>query len=185
MMQSLNRFSQSRAAWLLLSLTAFILELIALYFQHVLMLNPCVLCIYQRCALYGVISAGLVGAIMPGTWLRFAGLTIWLYSSWQGLLLAMKHTDIQLHPSPFVTCDFCVNFPTWLPLDKWLPSMFSPTGDCALRQWHLLSLEMPQWMIIIFSAYLLVAAIILLAQYFPSRKRNLFPAKRYKSIAPH
>ncbi|OIV45968.1 disulfide bond formation protein B [Sodalis sp. TME1] len=174
MMQSLNRCSKNRAAWLLLALTAFALELVALYFQHVLLLKLCVLCIYQRCALYGVVAAGLVGAIAPATPLRFAGLAIWLYSAWQGLLLAMKHTDIQLHPSPFVTCDFFVSFPAWLPLDKWLPSVFSASGDCAVRQWHFLSLEMPQWMIVIFGAYLAVAAIILLAQFFPPRKRDLF-----------
>ncbi|KYP97337.1 disulfide bond formation protein B, partial [Sodalis-like endosymbiont of Proechinophthirus fluctus] len=37
-----------------------------------------------------------------------------------------------------------------------------------------LSLEMPQWMIVIFGACLVVAAIILLAQFFPPRKRDLF-----------
>lgn len=174
MMRSLNRCSKHRAAWLLLALTAFALELVALYFQHVMRLNPCVMCIYQRCALYGVVAAGLVGAIAPATPLRFAGLAIWLYSAWEGLLLAMKHTDIQLHPSPFVTCDFFVSFPSWLPLDKWLPSVFSASGDCAVRQWHFLSLEMPQWMIVIFGAYLAVAVVILLAQCFPPRKRDLF-----------
>ncbi|KYP97336.1 disulfide bond formation protein B, partial [Sodalis-like endosymbiont of Proechinophthirus fluctus] len=110
MMQSLNLYSKNRAAWLLLALTSFALELVALYFQHVLLLNPCVLCIYQRCALYGIVAAGLVGAVAPATPLRFAGLAIWLYSAWKGLRLAMKHTYIQLHPSPFVTCDFFVNF---------------------------------------------------------------------------
>lgn len=174
MMQSLNRCSKNRAAWLLLALTAFVLDLVALYFQYVLLLKPCVLCIYQRCAIYGVVAAGLVGAIAPATPLRFTGLAIWLYSAWQGLLLAMKHTDIQLHPTSFVTCDFAVNFPTWLPLDKWLPSVFSASGDCAVRCWHFLSLEMPQWMIVIFGAYLSVAAIILLAQFFPPHKCDFF-----------
>lgn len=173
-MRSLNRCFKHRAAWLLLALTAFALELVALYFQHVMLLKPCVLCIYQRCALYGVVAAGLVGAITRGTTLRFAGLAIWLYSAWEGLLLAMKHTDIQLHPSPFVTCAFFVSFPTWLPLDKWLPAVFSATGDCAVRQWHFLSLEMPQWIIVIFGGYLAVAVLIFLAQFFPPRKRDLF-----------
>ncbi|OZI13866.1 disulfide bond formation protein B [Sodalis-like symbiont of Philaenus spumarius] len=174
MMRSLNRCSKHRAPWLLLALTAFVLELGALYFQHVMLLKPCVLCIYERCALYGVVAAGLVGAIVPAMPLRFAGLAIWLYSAWKGLLLAMKHTDIQLRPSPFVTCDFFVSFPTWLPLDKWLPSVFSASGDCAVRQWHFLSLKMPQWMIVIFGAYLAVAVLILLAQFFLPRKRDLF-----------
>ncbi|UVK77022.1 MAG: protein thiol:quinone oxidoreductase DsbB [Sodalis sp. Ffu] len=174
MFDSLNHYSRNRGLWLLLSLTAFALELIAFYFQHVMLLEPCVLCIYQRCALYGIMVAGLVGAILPATLLRFIGLFIWIYSAWQGLLLAIKHTDIQLHPSPFVTCDFFVNFPHWLPLDKWLPTVFSASGDCAERQWHFLSMEMPQWMVFVFTAYLVLAGIILLAQLFRSHKRDLF-----------
>lgn len=174
MIQSLNRYSKYRAAWLLLALTAFTLALVALYFQHVLLLNPCVLCIYQRCALCGIVTAGIIGAIAPTTPLRFAGLVIWLYSAWQGLQLALTHVDIQLHPSPFITCDFFVDFPAWLPLDKWLPSIFSANSDCALRQWCFLSLEMSQWMIVIFGAYLVIAVIILLAQCSMLRKLDLF-----------
>ncbi|TCV99965.1 disulfide bond formation protein DsbB [Biostraticola tofi] len=174
MLQFFNSCSKGRGAWLLLALTAFALELVALYFQHVMLLKPCVLCIYQRCALFGVMGAGLVGAFAPSTPLRFAAIGIWLYSAWEGLRLAMQHTDIQLNPSPFVTCDFFVSFPTWLPLDKWLPSIFSAEGDCAQRQWSFMSLEMPQWMIIIFGAFLLIGAIVLIAQPFTRPKRDLF-----------
>ncbi|MGL9769323.1 MAG: disulfide bond formation protein DsbB [Sodalis sp. (in: enterobacteria)] len=168
MIRSLNRYSKYRATWLLLALTAFTLELVALYFQYMMLIKPCILCIYQRCALYGIIAAGLVGAIAPATQLRFVGLGIWLYSAWKGLQLAIKHTNIQLYPSPSITCDFFVIFPTWLPLDKWLPSVLSANSDCVVRQWNFLSLEMPQWMIVIFSSYLSVVVLILLAQFLPS-----------------
>ncbi|HEY0209659.1 disulfide bond formation protein DsbB [Acerihabitans sp.] len=174
MLQFFNRCSRGRGAWVLLALTALALELVALYFQHVMLLKPCVLCIYQRCALFGILGAGIVGAVAPSTPLRYGALIIWLYSAWEGLMLAMKHTDIQLNPSPFVTCDFFVSFPSWLPLDKWLPAIFSATGDCAVRQWHFMSLEMPQWMIVIFGAYLLVGVLVLVAQPFRPKKRDLF-----------
>lgn len=52
-----------------------------------------------------------------------------------GLQLAYEHTMIQLHPSPFMTCDFMARFPDWLPLGKWLPQVFVASGDCAERQW--------------------------------------------------
>lgn len=48
-----------------MALTAFALEMVALWFQHVMGLKPCVLCIYERCALFGVMGAGLLGAIAP------------------------------------------------------------------------------------------------------------------------
>ena len=53
MLRYLNQCSRGRGAWLLMALTAFILELVALWFQHVMLLQPCVLCIYERCALFG------------------------------------------------------------------------------------------------------------------------------------
>ncbi|CUX95940.1 Disulfide bond formation protein B [Candidatus Gullanella endobia] len=170
MIRLLHRYSKHRLAWLLLAFTASSLELVVLYFQHILLIKPCVLCIYQRCALYGIISAGLIGALFPKTLLRFVSLIIWLYSAWKGLYLAIKHTNIYLNPSPFVTCEFFVNFPSWLPLDKYLPSIFSINGDCTVRQGYFLSLQIPQWMVIIFSAYLAVAVIVFFVQFFPPRK---------------
>ncbi len=48
-----------------MAFTALALELTALWFQHVMLLKPCVLCIYERCALFGVLGAALIGAIAP------------------------------------------------------------------------------------------------------------------------
>ncbi|MGK7286317.1 disulfide bond formation protein B [Buttiauxella agrestis] len=65
MLRYLNQCSRGRGAWLLLAFTAFALEMVALWFQHVMMLKPCVMCIYERCALFGIMGAGIVGAIAP------------------------------------------------------------------------------------------------------------------------
>jgi len=157
-----------------MAFTAFALELAALYFQHVMLLKPCVMCIYERCALFGIMGAGIVGAIAPKTPLRWVAILIWLYSAWEGIRLSWEHTMLQLHPSPFVTCDFAARFPSWLPLDKWLPSVFVATGDCAERSWTWLNMSMPQWMVGIFAAYLLVAVLVLIAQMFKTKKRGLF-----------
>ncbi|ELV7526560.1 disulfide bond formation protein DsbB [Edwardsiella ictaluri] len=174
MLQFLKRCSQGRGAWLLMAFTALLLESTALYFQHVMLLKPCVMCIYERCALFGILGAGLLGAAAPKTPLRWAALLLWLYSAYRGLELAWQHTMIQLHPSPFNTCDFFVSFPAWLPLDKWLPSVFFANGDCAERQWQFLKLEMPQWLVGIFAAYLLIGLLVLMAQLVKEKRRSLF-----------
>ncbi|EOM9708560.1 disulfide bond formation protein DsbB, partial [Escherichia coli] len=118
MLRFLNQCSQGRGAWLLMAFTALALELTALWFQHVMLLKPCVLCIYERCALFGVLGAALIGAIAPKTPLRYVAMVIWLYSAFRGVQLTYEHTMLQLYPSPFATCDFMVRFPEWLPLDK-------------------------------------------------------------------
>lgn len=174
MLQFFNRCSQGRGTWLLMAGTALALELVALYFQHVMLLKPCVMCIYERCALFGILGASMVGTIAPKTPLRYVAILLWFYSAWEGVQLAWKHTMIQLHPSPFNTCDFFVSFPSWLPLDKWLPTVFHASGDCSVRQWQLLTLEMPQWLVGIFAAYLLVALLVLIAQCVRPRRRQLF-----------
>lgn len=152
MLRFLNQCSQGRGAWLLMAFTALALELTALWFQHVMLLKPCVLCIYERCALFGVLGAALIGAIAPKTPLRYVAMVIWLYSAFRGVQLTYEHTMLQLYPSPFATCDFMVRFPEWLPLDKWVPQVFVASGDCAERQWDFLGLEMPQWLLGIFIA---------------------------------
>ncbi|WP_434524634.1 disulfide bond formation protein DsbB [Photorhabdus asymbiotica] len=166
MIRFLAHCSQGRNAWLLMTLTALILEGLALYFQHVTKLQPCVMCIYERVALFGILGAGLLGAIAPKTPLRWLAIILWIYSAWSGLKLAWEHTMIQLYPSPFNTCDFLVNFPSWLALNQWLPSVFEAYGDCSVKQWQFLSLEMPQWLVGIFATYLVVAVLVLISQFF-------------------
>lgn len=51
-----------------------------------------------------------------------------------------------------------------------MPAVFHASGDCSVRQWQFLTLEMPQWLVGIFAAYLLVAAIVLLSQVVRSRQ---------------
>ncbi|MBK4783249.1 MAG: disulfide bond formation protein DsbB [Pantoea sp. Pent] len=168
MLRYLNQCSRGRGAWLLMALTALVFELVALFFQHAMGLQPCVMCIYERCALFGVMGAGLVGAIAPKTPLRWAAIAIWLYSAYEGVRLSYEHTMIQLHPNPFVTCDFAARFPSWL------PAVFVASGDCAERGWTFLTWSMPQWMIVIFAAYLLVGILVLIAQPFKVKRRDLF-----------
>jgi disulfide bond formation protein DsbB len=137
------------------------LEASALYFQYGLELGPCIMCVYQRVALFGVLFAGFLGVVSPHHPATvFSGLFLWLYSAYQGLVLALEHVEIQENPSPYYTCDVFPNFPQWLPLHEWLPSVFFPTGDCGEIAWSLFDISMPQWMIIVFGCYLSVAVIV-------------------------
>ena len=160
MITFIRTISRQRPAWALLAGSTFAFEMCGLFFQHVMGLHPCVMCIYERVAFLGIFAGALLGLLAPQIKaVRWVAMLIWLYSAFRGLQLSLKHTDIQLHPSPFNTCSFFAEFPSWLPLDKWIPWMFNPTGDCSERQWAFLGWEMPQWLILIFGCYLAVALI--------------------------
>ncbi len=159
-MSRLIAFSQSRTAWMILFFSALGLELTALFFQYVMKLEPCVMCIYIRVAVLGIMMAGLIGIIgYQYRLMRLIGLLAWGISAVWGVVLAQKLVDIQSNPSPFATCSFLPNFPTWMPLHQWLPSVFMPTGMCTDTPWQALGLTMAQWMVIGFALYLVALLI--------------------------
>lgn len=169
MLDFLFNLSTKRLAWLALAGVAIAFECVALYFQYVMGLNPCVMCIYQRTAILGIAIAGLVGAIAPQQFLvRLSAYVIWGYSAIKGLLIALEHVDIQINPSPFFSCDFRPNFPHWLALDEMIPSFFQANGDCASISWQFLGWSMSQWMVVIFSSFIAVLTIIVVNRLRPS-----------------
>ncbi len=174
MLNEILGFSRQRTAWLLLLLSAAGLDLTALFFQYGLELDPCVLCIYQRVAVLGILAAGGIGLIAPASAvLRWTGLALWGASAGWGLTLALEHAGIQFSEQPTLNCPFFAEFPSWAKLDEWFPSVFAPTGFCAEIQWSFLGLSMPQWMVIIFSAYLLALVVVVVSQFAPARKTLL------------
>ena len=164
------RISTTRPAWISLALSAIFLELCALFFQHVMDLAPCVMCIYERVALFGVVIAGLLGGIAPqNSSLRWIALLLWFGATAKGLQLSLLHVSYQF-PDPNVlfgpTCDLFVSFPSWAPLNEWIPSVFEATGDCSKIVWQFLTLTMPQWLVVIFAAMLLVNIVVIISQFF-------------------
>ena len=174
MLSVLKQLSTRRGPWLLLAFSALVLELCALYFQHVMKLEPCVMCVYERVTMLGIIVAGLTGAIAPQYLIvRLMAFGLWAVNAIWGLLLAIEHTDYQMNPSPFATCDFFPNFPSWAPLHEWLPWLFNPTGDCSDIVWQFFGYSMPQWLIVSFAVYSALFAFILITSFLPGQKTKV------------
>lgn len=169
---NLKQLSLQRWPWLLLATSALIMELCALYFQHVMKLEPCVMCVYERLTMIAIITAGLIGASAPhNIFVRLTAFIVWAMGAVWGLLLALEHTDYQMNPSPFATCDFFPNFPTWLPLHKLMPWLFNPTGDCSDIVWQFFGYSMPQWLIVSFAIYTVLFLVIAVTAILPSKKQ--------------
>ncbi|MGF1739792.1 disulfide bond formation protein DsbB [Vibrio profundum] len=173
LLNSIKLFSAQRRSWALLLLISIGFEACALYFQHVKGLAPCVMCVYERVAMFGIVFAALIGLLKPSlSVIRWLGLLVWGGSAYQGLMLSIQHVNFQLNPSPFDTCSLFTEFPAWLPLNDWLPSVFAASGECSDISWTFLSLTMPQWLVIVFAANLIILAGIIISQLAPNRARQ-------------
>jgi len=157
----------SRFAWLLLALSALGLELSALYFQYILQLDPCVLCVYERNAVAMIFFAGVIGSINPTiVAFRFSGYLLWAGGVIWGLYLTIKHSGIQMGMiEDSGSCEFVANYPSWMQLDRWIPWLFNPTGLCDEIQWQFLGLSMPQSMVLINLLYLVVFAVVIKLEF--------------------
>ena len=123
----------------------------ALYAQHVLLLDPCPLCILQRIAviLLGVVfllgalhNPGQIGArIYSGliALIVFAGAGV---AAWQ---VRLQHLPADEIPSCGASFGYMVeNFP----LRDVFEMIFKGSGECAEVAWRLLGLSMPAWVVI-------------------------------------
>ncbi|MDG6881354.1 Disulfide oxidoreductase [Phocoenobacter uteri] len=173
MLNYIKELSLTRSAWFCLILSGLILEGVALYFQHKMGLAPCVMCIYERVALFSICIAGVMAFIAPRFLIfRLLGLFIGIFGAIKGLSLAIKHTNYQFNPSPWNQCPIKVDFPPTLPLNEWFPNVFEATGSCSEVQWTFLSFSMPQWLIVVFGGYLLALVLIAISQFKRSKKNN-------------
>jgi len=123
----------------------------ALYAQHVIGLDPCPLCIFQRIA---VIAAGAifllaalhhpkstVGATVYGVLVSLAAIV--------GILVASRHLWIQAQPPGTVaacgaTLDYMMQY---MPISKVIDLVLHGSGECAEITWRFLGLSMPWWVL--------------------------------------
>ncbi|WP_017445548.1 disulfide bond formation protein DsbB [Gayadomonas joobiniege] len=164
---------KKRSGWALLVGSAFLLELAALAFQYVWDLQPCIKCVYQRIALWGICLAALPALVCPQSLIcRLLSYLAALVSAIWGVKVAGDHLALQNAPNPlFASCELVPNFPAWFKPDVWLPALFEPRGDCGNIDWTFLNMSMPQWMQIIFVVY--VAALTISLIYSLIKRKSL------------
>ena len=164
LLTTISTWPAQRWPWLLLGGSALALELVALYFQYGMGLEPCVMCVYQRAAVMGIAIAGFLGATAPtNLFIRVAAMTTWGVAAFWGLDIAYEHVQMQ-NPDNFLlamSCDIYPNFPTWLAIHEWFPAVFEARGTCDSIDWMFLGLSMPAWMVVTFAVYSLTLALVL------------------------
>lgn len=171
MLNLFSAWAESKSAWLTLFMSSALLIVTALYFQHIMDLQPCIKCIYQRTAVFGILVSSLMPLIWQHSITRLLGFIGWGVASIWGFLIAHEHVDMLFAANPFfVVCDIIPNFPAFMPLHEWLPAVFGATGDCSENSWQFLDMGMAQWMRIIFGIYAVTWLIMLISRLAIARK---------------
>ena len=123
----------------------------ALYAEHVLLLSPCPLCVFQRVA---VISLGIIFLIAalqnPSGWGRYVYVVLAFFAAAGGIGIASRHAWIQSLPADQVpSCgpglDYIIDS---FPLFDALKMVFTGSGECADVVWEFLGLSMPAWVVV-------------------------------------
>jgi len=142
----------SRRAWNLLAFAVCAALLgYAYYAQHVQLLEPCPLCIFQRVAVFalGVVfllaalhNPGVSGARVYAALIGVVGLL--------GAGVATRHVYIQSLPPGTVpecgaTLDFMMDV---LPVTDVIRRVLTGSGECGAIDWRFLGLTMPAWVLV-------------------------------------
>ena len=139
---------QARTWFLLGFLTCIAMELGAIYFQFILLLEPCPLCITQRLIVFSLALTFLSGAIhdpRPVGIRIYAGLAA--MASLAGVSVATYHFVIQLIPHQGLSS--CGPGASYILEHFKFADVFrlflTGTGDCTQVVWTFLGLSMPFW----------------------------------------
>lgn len=131
MLASLYKFSEKRLFWHLVAGYFFLMEMIALFYQYVLDWYPCALCVQVRAWVWGAVFAALATGFAHGKfWLRWAGLTLTLVFLSGGLYTSWYAWGVE-KGTVISSCTMGAGFPTFMPLDEWIPFLFRAEGFCG------------------------------------------------------
>lgn len=161
------RLPEKRLGWFILHLSINIIFTTALFFQYIMDLQPCVMCIEERILILCLSLVSLIiFAINPSLKIvRFIGYSLLIAVSIVGFNLTSEHISIQDGTAGlFATCSIYPRVPDWLPLHEWLPALFQPTGDCGDIDWSFFNLSMVEWVRIIFSFYIALPLVMIIGR---------------------
>ena len=153
----------TRLYWLCVILISLSFEYCGYYFQYVEDLKPCEMCVYERAAFAAILLIGVLVIIWPKV-LKYIGIPLWGYAAYMGLSISIEHVEAE--SNIFAQCNSVIAANRfWIPLDKYIPEFFNPTGACGDIPWELMGLSMPWWVRAIFIGYIAAIAISLIIHF--------------------
>lgn len=169
--QILN-LGQMRWFWWAVFALCISLDAGALFYQHVLYYYPCELCIYVRVWLLAIALLCVVGVLLrKQRWPRFVisvgglALSFGLANDTWNLIV------VEYALSDSGSCSFFANFPSWAPLDKWLPAVFEVQELCQATPEIFLGISMAQVLSLVSISLVTAFAVVVFGAFRSLRKR--------------
>ena len=164
-----------RLAFAFIALACLCLMLYGIYYlQEELGLEPCPMCILQRIALISIGVTALVTAIHgPRAWgLKvYSGLIV-LFAILGGGV-SIRHSYLQHFPPKVETCGSDLEFLVGnFPLTQAIPKIFAGTGSCSNIDWRFLGLTIPEWTLVWFVIFAVIAIWAVAAKKTPPEGRR-------------
>jgi protein dithiol:quinone oxidoreductase len=133
---------------------------VVVYIQHVLGLEPCPMCVFQRVAMVATALVFLAGAVHAprgaGRWV-YAGLAVLTAAAGAGI--AARHVWLQgLPPDQVPACGPTLEYlMDMLPFTDVVRTILRGDGNCAVIDWSFLGLSLPGWSLVGFCGLALLA----------------------------
>ena len=156
----------ARVAYATLAVVSLGLIGVGLLLQHVVGLDPCPLCIFQRIAYFAVaLFALLAASLSPRASSRWWG-GLALMSALTGVGIAGWHVWLQLNPQGMSCGPGLATMLENFPLTEVLPKVFRGSGDCSESAWTLLGLTIAEWSLLWFVILSTATMYVLFARRF-------------------
>lgn len=136
---TLASWQDKRFLWALMVFVCVALVFVAHFvFQEYAFMRPCEQCVYIRYAFLVMALGGIIALIKPqNTILKLIAYALAFFGAVRGVMFSVKLNGIHhaAHSEDAIFgvqgCSTVPSFDFGLPLDKWFPSLFAPTGDCG------------------------------------------------------
>ena len=169
MLDKIFSLGQSAWYWIFLIILGISSEALALFYQYVLDIRPCVLCIHTRIWLFGLIFAAVLGLLM-----RHSNKLLVVAHALVALFMAgLLERSYQLLGTErgwiFGSCDFDLGLPEWLALQEWLPSVFKVWEACGYTPELFLGITVAEALLVMSATLMLVGFVLVVATFMKSR----------------
>lgn len=163
MFSTLAYINRSSFFWIAMIVICLSMESVALYYQYVLDYGPCVLCVQIRAWILAILIVSIFGLLVRKNHLALI-ITNLVSLCFAAGMLERSYMTLGIERG-FIegSCTLNSGFPSWLTLDKWLPSVFEPWEACGYTPELLFGITMAEGLIVLaagWTAMLLVMLIV-------------------------